>query len=56
MRRNLGPVKSADALRHDPDALLAKLAEAQRLIAWYRQRVKERERDLWRARQPGGNR
>jgi hypothetical protein len=55
LRRKLGTVKNAGALRSDPDALLAMLAEAQRLIDWYRTRVKQLERDLWQARQHRGN-
>jgi len=55
LRRKLGSVKDANLLRHDPDALVAMVAEAQRLIEWYGTRVKQLERDLWRARQPRGN-
>jgi hypothetical protein len=39
-------VKDASTLRHDPDALLAMLAEAQRLLDWYRNRLKQVEREL----------
>ncbi|HEX9547106.1 MAG TPA: hypothetical protein VF942_07195 [Acidimicrobiales bacterium] len=56
LRRKLGTVNDAKLLRDDPDALLATVAKAERLIEWYRRRLKQLERELWRARQPGGNR
>ena len=55
LARKLDSVKDANLLRHDPDALVAMVAEAQRLIGWYGTRVKQLEGDLWRARQPRGN-
>jgi len=56
LKRKLGSVKNANLLRHDPDALVAMVAESQRLIGWYGKRVKQLEHELWRVRRDRGNR
>ena len=46
LKRKLGSVKDANLLRHDPDTLVAMVADAQRLIEWYRKHAAQLEQEL----------